>query len=34
MKAGADGLLTGDKDFLESGLKNPVIMMPAEFIAS
>lgn len=32
MKAGADVLLTGDKDFLESGLKNPVIMTPTEFI--
>ena len=32
MKAGADVLLTGDKDFLESGLKKPVIMTPAEFV--
>lgn len=32
MKAGADVLLTGDKDFLESGLKNPAIMTPIEFI--
>lgn len=30
--AKADILLTGDKDFLESGLKNPVIMTPAEFL--
>ena len=30
--AGADVLLTGDKDFLESGLKNPIIITPAEFI--
>ncbi len=28
----ADVLLTGDKDFLESGLKNPVIITPAEFL--
>lgn len=32
MKAGADILLTGDKDFLESGLEKPVIMTPAEFV--
>ena len=25
-------LLTGDKDFLESGVKNPMIMTPAEFL--
>lgn len=30
--AGADIILTGDKDFLESGLKNPKIMSVAEFI--
>lgn len=30
--ARADVLLTGDKDFLESGLKSPVIMTPAEFL--
>ncbi len=30
--ANADVLLTGDKDFLESGLKNPMIMTPAEFL--
>ena len=29
-KAGV--LLTGDKDFLESGLQNPVIITPAEFL--
>ncbi|MCI8832389.1 MAG: putative toxin-antitoxin system toxin component, PIN family, partial [Lachnospiraceae bacterium] len=23
---------TGDKDFLESGLENPMIMTPAEFL--
>lgn len=34
MKAGADVLLTGDKDFLESGLEKPVIMTPAEFVAN
>lgn len=33
MKARADVLLTGDKDFLESGLEKPVIMTPAEFVA-
>ena len=30
--AKADVLLTGDKDFLESGLENPAIMTPAEFL--
>ena len=30
--AKADVLLTGDKDFLESGLKNPMIITPAEFL--
>lgn len=33
IEAGADILLTGDKDFLESGLEKPVIMTPAEFVA-
>lgn len=33
IEAGADILLTGDKDFLESGLEKPVIMTPAEFFA-
>ncbi len=32
IEANADILLTGDKDFLESGLKNPMIMTPAEFL--
>lgn len=32
MKAKADVLLTGDRDFLESGLKSPMIMTPAEFL--
>ncbi|WP_148410862.1 putative toxin-antitoxin system toxin component, PIN family [Murimonas intestini] len=32
IKANADILLTGDKDFLESGLENPMIMTPAEFL--
>lgn len=32
IKAKADILLTGDKDFLESGVKNPAIMTPAEFL--
>ena len=30
--AGTDILLTGDKDFLESGLKDPMIMTPAGFL--
>ena len=30
--ANTDILLTGDKDFLESGLKHPKIMTAAEFI--
>ena len=32
IKAKADVLLTGDKDFLESGLENPMIITPAEFL--
>lgn len=32
IEAKADILLTGDKDFLESGVKNPRIMTPAEFL--
>lgn len=32
IEAKADILLTGDKDFLESGLKNPIIITPAEFL--
>lgn len=32
IEAKADILLTGDKDFLESGLKNPAILSPAEFL--
>ena len=32
IKAKADVLLTGDKDFLESGVKNPAIMTPSEFL--
>lgn len=30
----ADILLTGDKDFLESGLEKPKCMTPAEFLAT
>lgn len=30
--AKADVLVTGDKDFLESGLEHPKIMTPAEFL--
>lgn len=33
MEAGADVLLTGDKDFLESGVEHPAIMTPAEFLS-
>ena len=32
LEAKEDILLTGDKDFLESGLKNPMIMTPSEFL--
>ena len=32
IEAKADILLTGDKDFLESGLKNPIVITPAEFL--
>ena len=32
IKAEADIILTGDKDFLESGLENPTIMTPADFL--
>lgn len=32
IEAGADILLTGDKDFLESGLESPRTMTPAEFL--
>ncbi len=32
IEAKADVLLTGDKDFLASRVKNPVIMTPAEFL--
>lgn len=32
IKAKADILLTGDKDFSESGVKRPRIMTPAEFL--
>lgn len=32
INAKADILLTGDKDFLESGLENPVIMPPVGFL--
>lgn len=30
--AGADIIVTGDKDLLESGITNPLIMSPAEFV--
>ena len=29
---GADIILTGDKDFLESGIERPLIVTPAEFL--
>lgn len=32
IEAKADVLLTGDKDFWESGLETPKILSPAEFI--
>ena len=32
INAKADVLLIGDKDFLDSGLKRPMIMTPAEFL--
>lgn len=32
IEASVDILLTGDKDFLESGIKNPTVMTPAEFL--
>lgn len=32
IKAKADVLLTGDKDFLESGVELPLIVTPAEFL--
>ncbi len=32
IEAKADVLLTGDKDFLESGVTNPAIMTPSEFV--
>lgn len=32
IEAKADILLTGDKDFLESGVESPAIMTPAEFL--
>ena len=32
LNAKVDVLLTGDKDFLESGVTNPKIMTAAEFI--
>lgn len=34
IEAKVDILLTGDKDFLESGIENPRIMTPAEFLKS
>ena len=34
INADADILLTGDKDFLESGLERPKAMTPAEFLSN
>ena len=34
LNANADVLLTGDKDFLESGLKKPKAMTPTEFLSA
>lgn len=33
IQAKADGLLTGDKDFLESGITKPRIMTAAQFLS-
>ena len=33
IKAGADILLTGDKDFLAAVIKKPAMMSPSEFVA-
>ena len=32
ISAGADILLTGDKDFIESGIFNPKVMTATEFV--
>ncbi|MDR2558773.1 MAG: putative toxin-antitoxin system toxin component, PIN family [Oscillospiraceae bacterium] len=32
LEAGADVLITGDKDLLESGITHPQILKPAEFV--
>ena len=32
IEAGVDILVTGDKDFLESGVEYPIIMTPAQFV--
>jgi len=32
IKSGVDILITGDRDFLESGIKNPRILSPADFL--
>ena len=32
INAGADILLTGDKDFLESGIEDPRVMTASEFV--
>ena len=32
LKCNVDVLISGDKDFLESGLTNPLIVRPAEFL--
>lgn len=34
IEAQADVLLTGDKDFLESGVEHPTIMTPAGFVST
>ena len=33
VKAKADIILTGDRDFLESGIKKPMMLSPSEFLA-
>lgn len=34
IEAKADVLLTGDKDFLESGIENPLILNPTDFLTT
>lgn len=34
IKSNAELLIIGEKDFIESGLKHPVILSPAEFLTT